>query len=170
VTVQRLKVLAREINDLHETAMASAKGAGEAMIEGAKAMALTGQKLNTVKDETPHGYWMGWVEEECYFSSRTARRYMAFANQWEDLSARLDEMSKLATIGHFERIELIRHLIKSVMYGDEPEPEPRDSVKLLLAFADSIEKRFERDKVSALPLEVKAQLRAKLEKLLEGLR
>jgi hypothetical protein len=134
----------------------------EALLNAAKSRALVGALLADAKKMLPHGYFADWLAEEHGIAARTAQKYMAFANEWPALSA------KYAASGAFDA-EAIKALLHSAINGEQNRPAPEPTQRLL-AFADSIVGRFERWKVSDMPIEVKAQLRAKLEKLLEGLR
>jgi len=53
-----------------------------------------GSLLETAKKELPHGEWGKWVEENCGFTDRTARQYMRF---WENRQQLWDHQKTEAT-------------------------------------------------------------------------
>jgi hypothetical protein len=163
-TVQRLDRLDRELEEERETERLAVGRSLDALLEAAKSRALIGALLIEAK-QVLYGQFEDWLVTTHSIHPRTAQRYMAFAREFEARSLKYD------TSVAFDDETTMRLLLALVREEQEKRQlDARDPVKLLLAFTDSIEKRFEREKVSALPTEVKAQLRAKLEKLLEGLR
>lgn len=63
------KTTAEKVNSLHQEIEA-------ALTKSLKNAIEIGRLLSQAKAEIPHGQFTGWLEENCTFSGRTARRYM----------------------------------------------------------------------------------------------
>jgi len=76
-----LPKVAREINQICQMADYSAQQAGA--------------RLLAVKDHLPHGEFYKWIEDNLVITTRTCKRYMAYAKRVEALGAKRDNLSLL---------------------------------------------------------------------------
>ena len=65
---------------------------------GFRAMIRVGDNLQKIKDLIPHGEWEKWVEQALEMSARNARRYMAVAKKFKDVSIETFTESVLALL------------------------------------------------------------------------
>jgi hypothetical protein len=75
-----LDELAGRIRKQHRQYCKSIKSGLEHAIEA-------GRLLKTARDKLSHGEWLGWIEDNCRFSQRTAENYVRLANHETELKA-----------------------------------------------------------------------------------
>ena len=92
---------AKDINEVHKLAMASATKAVEYAIR-------CGEMLATRKKKLDHGEFMPWIEKNCDFSYKTAQRYMLAARE----------------SANGVSISAIRHLVPSGLPGAKKQEKP----------------------------------------------
>lgn len=77
-----------KINEYHNLAMT-------ALAQGAFYALLCGFELHAARAQSEHGQWEEWVADNCPFTSRTARKYMAAAEK------KFKDIPKLANVMDF---------------------------------------------------------------------
>ena len=80
-TKATLPQLAEKANKAH----AACERAANSMLQYAK---QCGEALAKAKTQLPHGEFTTWIEENCRFSPRQARKYLTIARNWEELTKR----------------------------------------------------------------------------------
>jgi phage N-6-adenine-methyltransferase len=107
-----LTVIADQINDAAHRAESSAR-------ESLRHAKQAGELLLRVKAELPHGEFTGWVESQCEFSPRTARRFMKLADQWEELQTKTDTI--VTDLGITEALKVLASDENVHFSSDSPE-------------------------------------------------
>jgi hypothetical protein len=87
--------LAREINAEHAQVVGAARFALEHARLAGDAL-LRAQRLCMAAE--PHS-WLSWLDDNCYFHERTARRYMSVARNWDLLCAESATVADLTLRG-----------------------------------------------------------------------
>ena len=90
--------LAARINDEHQRAYGMAKEA----LEHAR---RCGELLVEAKQAVGHGGWATWLAQNISFTDRTARRYMALAQNWSVIEGKSDTVSDLTLRGALAEIK-----------------------------------------------------------------
>jgi hypothetical protein len=80
-TVERIRELAADLDQLGKTALEKAKEAGGLLREA--------------KESLPHGGWLPWLESNFTFTDRTARRWMKLSEDMESGKLKSDTVSNL---------------------------------------------------------------------------
>jgi hypothetical protein len=168
-TVQWIERLDRQIEEEVENERTAIGQSMAALFEVGKSRALIGEMLLTARarltQEVGRGYFEDWYSERHGLPKTTANKYMRFAQNWSVLSGKLAELGKY---------EVASRLLSAAVHEDRCPVGHLESGAVdydrLIKRTDLFLGRFEKIEVAAMPIEVKAQLRAKLEKLLEGLR
>ena len=93
-----LDAIADQINAAHRDAESAIR---ESLLRSKQA----GELLLQVKSELPHGGFIDWVELQCEFSPRTARRYMKLAERWEELESKTDTI--VADLGITDALKIL---------------------------------------------------------------
>jgi hypothetical protein len=115
---------AAEINSLHESAVAKARGA----VENAR---RAGELLLEVKARLQHGAFGAWLAANIMFTERTAQRYMAVADNWLAIEAKSDRVSEMTLRGALQAIPRkakVEPEVQEDAVGREPGPHEVDVV------------------------------------------
>lgn len=72
----------RQLKDLLAKSLDHARAAGDALLQ--------------IKSSLPHGQFQKWIDANCEFTDRTARRYMLIAEGWERIEAKRTHVRNLS--------------------------------------------------------------------------
>lgn len=126
--VMSLGELAKRINAEHEAATL-------ATMEAFERWAKVGESLAEAKAQVPHGEWGEWVEANCRFGARQARKYM----QIHERRAELEKQN-----GIRNSVLTIDKALASLAAPPEPDPAELKIHPFLSAVLDMTDAEFDR--------------------------
>jgi hypothetical protein len=115
-----LKVLAQEIQQAHEQALASARTS----LQHAR---RAGEMLLCAKAKVGHGDWLPWLKKQCpRISERTAQVYMQISARWSEIAAQAQSSADLSIGKALSLVQTQRALPAAPEKAIEVEDVPRE--------------------------------------------
>jgi hypothetical protein len=92
------------LDELAVRIRAEHQAAAEAARNGILHALQAGQLLREAQKQVPHGEWSHWLERNCEFNERTARRYVQLASLWDVKSVAATDLHDLPITTMIKRL------------------------------------------------------------------